>query len=76
MNSKIFVAALSGLGAGIALGMLLAPEKGTVIRQRVIDKATGLTDHLKSTAENAIGKINELGSSARGTYEKLTREVE
>ncbi|MEO6166842.1 MAG: YtxH domain-containing protein [Chitinophagales bacterium] len=76
MNSKVFVAALSGLGAGLALGMLFAPDKGTATRQRIIDKASDLSGQIKSTTENALGKINELGSSARNTYDKLSREVE
>lgn len=76
MNSKVFVAALSGLGAGLALGMLFAPDKGTATRRRIMDKASDLSNQVKSTAENTLSKINELGSSARNTYDKLSREVE
>lgn len=76
MNSKILVAALSGLGAGIAIGMLFAPDKGTVTRKLIIDKATDLTDRIKTTAENTLDKVNEFGSAARSTYDKLAGEAE
>ena len=76
MNSKILMAALTGLGAGLAIGMLFAPDKGTLTRKRIVEKATDLTDRIKTTAENTRDKISELGSAARSTYDKLAGEAE
>ncbi|MBK9731762.1 MAG: YtxH domain-containing protein [Chitinophagaceae bacterium] len=76
MNSKVFVAALSGLGAGMVIGMLFAPEKGTVVRQRISEKASGLSDQLKSTVKGGIDKISELGATARESFDNLSAQVE
>lgn len=70
MNSgKILLAALTAMAAGIIVGMLFAPEKGSVTRQKLIDNATDLTDIIKSTATDAIDKINSIRNKAMGTME-------
>ena len=38
MSSKSFFSLLTGLAAGVALGLLFAPEKGEKTRKKVMEK--------------------------------------
>jgi len=54
-QSKVVLGILGGLAAGITLGLLFAPEKGSEIRKRVSKTAGGWMDslgHLFSGAED------------------------
>lgn len=75
MNGKIFIAALAGLGTGMAIGMLFAPEKGEVTRSRIAEKASDITDKVKTTASETLEKINQYGNAARETFAKLGSEA-
>ena len=56
-NSKVIKALLAGLAAGIAIGILMAPEKGSDTQ----DALTGSFKNLcKSIKETAAGEINNL----------------
>jgi len=49
-NSKAIVALLTGLAAGAALGLLLAPEKGIEIRSKVLESLRSFGESVKDTA--------------------------
>ena len=49
-NSKATVALLTGLVAGAAFGLLLAPERGVDIRVKLLGSLRGLGDSLRDTA--------------------------
>jgi|SoiMethySBSTD1v2_1073268.scaffolds.fasta_scaffold3024459_1 gas vesicle protein len=74
-NEKIIYGILGGLGAGILLGMLFAPEKGSVTRNKIVDKVTDLSNQIKSTATAAVDKIHQVGSNARNTYEQVKEDT-
>lgn len=46
-TSGAVVALLAGLAVGAVLGVLFAPESGRKTRERISDKALGLTDNIK-----------------------------
>ena len=55
-NSKVIKALLAGLAAGVAIGILMAPEKGTETQ----DALTGSIKNLgRSIKETAAGAINQ-----------------
>jgi gas vesicle protein len=47
VNAKIIVALLVGTAVGGALGVLLAPEKGSVTRRKIISKGEDIRDAIK-----------------------------
>jgi gas vesicle protein len=63
-KSKNLIALIAGAFAGLALGMLLAPEKGSETRKKVKKFAEDLVDDIKEKSESAInemnGKVNDI----------------
>lgn len=57
--TKILIAAAAGLAAGIALGMLFAPDKGTETRKKVRKFVDDMADNLGETFEEKIGPFME-----------------
>lgn len=76
MNSgKVVLGVLAGLAAGAALGVLFAPEKGSVIRQNISDKTNGYADELKSKFGTMVDGISEKYSSLKNGYSNLKEDA-
>lgn len=56
-SGKILLAMLGGLVAGVTLGILFAPNKGSDTRKKVKDMADKAKDKVKETAENLKHKM-------------------
>ncbi|WP_432710677.1 YtxH domain-containing protein [Pedobacter sp.] len=59
-NSKVLIGLLAGLAAGAALGLLLAPEKGTDTRDRLSQSLKDLGDSIKDKAADEINNLANL----------------
>ena len=59
-NTKVILSILAGFAAGAALGVLLAPDKGTVTRGKIIGKGKDAADLLN---KKITGKVQGLTSS-------------
>ena len=55
-NGKLIMALLAGAAAGVIVGLLLAPEKGSDTRTKLADSAKKLADTILTKAEEAIDK--------------------
>ena len=56
-NSKILLALLAGAAAGVAIGLLIAPEKGSESRKKITDTAKKLADTLLTKAEETLDEM-------------------
>lgn len=61
-KSKIILGLIGAASAGVLVGLLLAPEKGTDLRKRVKDTAGDWAGHLTDLFANAKGEIDNLKS--------------
>lgn len=60
MNSgKVIIGTLAGVTAGTILGMLFAPEKGTITRQNISQKKTEFTDAMKEKVNQYADTLNQ-----------------
>ena len=57
-NSKLLLGILGAAAAGVVIGLLVAPEKGTEMRNRIARKATDLSNSLSSNLSNLFSKAN------------------
>jgi len=65
-NAKLFIAAVVGLAAGIGVGMLIAPAKGSKTRKRLKKKIMRIAD---SFEDDISGKLNVFKSAFSGEQE-------
>ncbi len=56
-TGKVLLALLGGAAAGLALGILFAPAKGSETREKLMDGFDGLTDNLKGKASDLKDKV-------------------
>jgi len=67
-SGKVVVALLAGVAAGVVLGLMFAPEKGSQTRNKISDSLSDLADAVKERAEEQLGHLN-------GLKEKLVSAV-
>ena len=60
---KIIAGALSAVAAGVVIGLLIAPAKGSETRQKISDSAESLKRklrHIRNTAGNELDELKEI----------------
>ena len=57
---RVFIGVLSGLLAGITIGLLVAPAKGSETRAKIVDSADNLRKKIKRIGGTATDELDEL----------------
>ena len=63
-GTKVFLGILGAAAAGVAIGMLIAPEKGSELRARVKKSAGDWVDTLSNLFVKGKEELEELSSTA------------
>ncbi len=66
-NSKVWIAALAGVGAGIVAGMLLAPDTGKETRDNLMRSVNSWGDEIDRTVKSVFGKAEDMGLTGTGS---------
>jgi gas vesicle protein len=74
-KSKIVLGLLGAAAAGVVVGLILAPEKGTDLRAKISQKAGGWADHLTDLFANAKGEIENLTDKGTKAASKVAGDV-
>ena len=69
-NSKLLVGFLVGAAVGGALGLLLAPDKGSETRKRILETGNDIGDSIADFGGTVKDKINEVVDGVKGTFNK------
>lgn len=72
---KILIGTLTGLLAGVAIGLLTAPAKGTETRQRIADTAEDLKRKLRVLRGQASEELDELKGVFQNEIQGLKDDV-
>jgi gas vesicle protein len=66
MNSKVIIGFLVGAIGGGALGVLLAPDKGSETRRKIVEKGNDIGDSISEFGGTVKDKFNQMLNGARG----------
>jgi gas vesicle protein len=73
-TSKILLGFIAGAAIGGALGILLAPDKGSETRRKIVEKGSdlgdSLTDSLSGLGETVKEKFNDVVDGVKGSFNK------
>ena len=79
-SSKVILGLLGAAAAGIAVGMLMAPEKGSELRKKLSEKAGDLSAQagdLISYGKDKFGEVvNTVAQQADGFLQDATKRVD
>ncbi len=65
--NKIILGLIGAAAAGVALGILLAPEKGGEVRKKIADKANDLACKFGELINNSKGKVDDAANKVADT---------
>lgn len=76
MNTgKLLIGTIAGLAIGAALGILFAPEKGSVTRKKISDKGGDYLDGLKTKYDDLKDTVKEQFQNAKEDMKKMVEET-
>jgi len=67
-KGKVLLGVLAGVAAGAILGILFAPDKGTVTRRKIVKRGEDYAETLKDKFDEFVDKMTE-------KYEEVKEEV-
>ena len=70
-TGKVVLGTVAGLAVGAVLGILFAPEKGSVTRQQIMDKGNDYADDFKSKYKEFSDSISEKFQNAKYDAQEL-----
>lgn len=85
-SGKVVVGVLAGVAIGAVLGILLAPEKGSVTRKQILNKGEDFSNDLtkkfdsfieaaSKKYETATHQAEQLSAKGKAKFEELKKEV-
>jgi gas vesicle protein len=70
-TGKVVLGLLAGIAAGAALGILFAPDKGSITRKKIARKGEDLTDNLKQEFEEMANHLSDKYEQVKEDTDKL-----
>jgi gas vesicle protein len=78
-TSKVLLALVAGVAIGGALGILLAPDKGSETRRKLAENASdlgdSLSDNISGFSDSVKDKFNDVVDGVKGTFNKTKNSM-
>ncbi|MES2811445.1 MAG: YtxH domain-containing protein [Bacteroidota bacterium] len=75
-TNKVVLGMLGAAAVGAAVGVLLAPDKGSETRKKIAAKGKDLKDSVKTNIGSLSEKVNEAYNSIKGGVKEVQEEVD
>lgn len=79
-QGKLILGLLGAAAAGVAIGMLIAPDKGSELRKKISDTACDLASKATDMIASGKNKLEDVASTAvkqaEGLYNDVTKRGE
>jgi gas vesicle protein len=75
-SGKVLLGLLAGVAAGAVLGVLFAPDKGSVTRKKIARKSQEYADGLTEKFDEFLETINEKIAEVKEEVEKVKSKAE
>lgn len=69
-SSKILLGFIAGAAIGGALGILLAPDKGSETRRKIVEKGNEVGDSIVDFGETVKDKFNDVVDGVKGSFNR------
>ena len=73
--NKIILGLIGAAAVGIAVGMLLAPEKGGEVRQKIADKAGDIASRIGEFITSGKEKLSDAGENIANKARNFSGEM-
>jgi len=74
-NSKILLGLIVGAAIGGALGILLAPDKGSETRKKILEQGNELGDSISGYADTVKEKFSDVVDGVKSTFNKTRNSM-
>jgi gas vesicle protein len=74
-KSNVLLGFIVGAAVGGALGILLAPDKGTETRKKIIEKGSEFGDSLSDLGDTIKDKFNDMVDGVKDNFNKTKNSV-
>ena len=74
-TSKILLGFIAGAAIGGALGILLAPDKGSETRRKIVEKGNEMGDSLSSFGDTVKDKFNDVVDGVKGSFNRAKNSM-
>jgi gas vesicle protein len=72
---KILIGTLAGLAAGLAIGFLTAPDKGTETRRKITDSADDIKNRIRRFRNTGAEELTELSNIFKNEVHGIQDDV-
>lgn len=74
-SSKILLGFIAGAAIGGALGILLAPDKGSETRRRIAEKGSEIGDSIADFGDSVKEKISDVVDGVKGSFNRAKNSM-
>ena len=74
-TSKVLLGFIAGAAIGGALGILLAPDKGSETRRRISEKGSELGDSIVGFSDTVKDKFNDVVDGVKGSFNRTKNSM-
>jgi gas vesicle protein len=75
-SGDVLLGVLAGLAAGAVIGVLFAPDKGSVTRKKIAEKGDEYAEGLKEKFSNLVDEISKKCEEVMGSQKESVDKVE